>query len=40
MTQIQNAKRLISKYAKEEREAWERNLKEKGLWTKAQEERQ
>ena len=35
MTEIVNAKRLIGKYAREEREAWERNLKEKGLWTKA-----
>ena len=37
MVEIQNSKRLIAKYAREERLAWERNLKEKGLWTQAQE---
>ena len=30
---------MIAKYAREERLAWERNLKEKGLWTQAQERR-
>ena len=39
MTSIDNSKRLIAKYAREERTAWERNLKEKGIWTQAQEER-
>ena len=34
-TAIDNSKRLIAKYAREERQAWERNLKEKGLWTQA-----
>lgn len=39
LTGIQNAKRLISKYAREEQDAWKKNLKDKGLWTKAQEEK-
>ena len=39
MTSIDNSKRLIAKYAREERLAWEQNLKDKGLWTQAQEER-
>ena len=34
-----NSKRLIAKYARAERLAWEQNLKEKGLWTQAQEKR-
>ena len=38
-TDINNAKRLIAKYAREEQLAWEQNLKDKGLWTQAQEER-
>ena len=37
MFEIKNAKRLIAKYAREERLAWEQNLKDKGLWTQAQE---
>ena len=37
MFEIKNAKRLIAKYAREERLAWEQNLKDKGLWTEAQE---
>ena len=37
MFEINNAKRLIAKYAREERLAWEQNLKDKGLWTQAQE---
>jgi len=32
-TDIDNAKRLIAKYAREEQLAWEQNLKDKGLWT-------
>ena len=35
MFEIKNAKRLIAKYAREERQAWEQNLKDKGLWTQA-----
>lgn len=38
-TDIDNAKRLIAKYAREEQLVWEQNLKDKGLWTQAQEER-
>ena len=37
MFEIKNAKRLIAKYAREERQNWEQNLKDKGLWTQAQE---
>ena len=39
MVEVDNAKRLIDKYAREERQAWEQNLKQKGLWTQAQERR-
>ena len=39
MFEINNSKRLIAKYAREERLDFERNLKEKGLWTQAQERR-
>ena len=39
MMDIHNSKRLIAKYAREERLTWEQNLKDKGLWTQAQEER-
>lgn len=35
MVEVDNAKRLIDRYAREERQAWEQNLKEKGLWTQA-----
>ena len=35
MVQINNSKLLIAKYAREQRLEWERNLKEKGLWTQA-----
>ena len=35
MAGIKNAKRLIAKYAREDRDAWQQNLKEKGLWTQA-----
>lgn len=33
MMEIHNSKRLIAKYAREERLQWEQNLKDKGLWT-------
>ena len=33
MFEVKNAKRLIAKYAREDREAWSLNLKEKGIWT-------
>ena len=33
MFDINNSKRMIAKYAREERLDFERNLKEKGLWT-------
>ena len=33
MVEVKNAKRLIAKYAREDREVWQQNLKEKGLWT-------
>lgn len=39
ISEVLNAKRLIAKYARAERIAWEQNLKEKGLWTQAQERR-
>ena len=39
MSEVHNAKRLIQKYAREEKLKWEQNLKEKGLWTQAQERR-
>ena len=39
LTQVINAKRLISKYSREEKLAWEQKLKDKGLWTQAQERR-
>lgn len=32
---VLNAKRLIAKYARADRLAWEQNLKDKGLWTQA-----
>ena len=35
MVQINNSKLLIAKYAREQRLEWERNLKEKNLWTQA-----
>ena len=35
MVEVDNAKRLIDRYAREERLVWEHNLKEKGLWTQA-----
>ena len=38
-SEVLNAKRLIAKYARADRLAWEQNLKDKGLWTKAQEQR-
>ena len=39
VSSVLNSKRLIAKYARAERLAWEQNLKEKGLWTQAQEKR-
>ena len=39
MTEVNNAKRLIAKYARADRQEWEQNLKSKGLWTQAQEKR-
>ena len=39
MVEVKNAKRLIAKYAREEQQEWEDNLKSKGLWTQAQEKR-
>lgn len=39
MVDVKNAKRLIAKYAREEQQQWEDNLKQKGLWTQAQEKR-
>ena len=39
MKEVINAKRLLPQFAQEEREEFENRLKEKGLWTKAQEKR-
>jgi len=39
MVEVDNAKRLITKYAREEKGAFELNLKRKGFWTSAQEKR-
>ena len=39
LSAVLNAKRLLANFAREEKLNWEKKLKEKGLWTEAQEQR-